>query len=98
MIAKRTKILSAVLVLILLAPANSAFASGSMGIGASGGMKLGQSVYIRKIVCKSCKFPSGLKDKDQISSALSMIDNGQIMLSELETDAVKNYISRLKGI
>jgi hypothetical protein len=96
MIANITKIITTTLVLIALAPTTSALASGSMGGGAMNGMKLGQSVYARKIVCKSCKFPEGLKSQEQKSSALSMIDAGEISLSELESTVVKNYISRLK--
>jgi hypothetical protein len=98
MIAKSLKILSAALALASLAPTNPAFASGSMGGGANSGMKLGQSVYARKIACKSCKFPGGLKGQDQVRSALSMIDNGQIALSAAEAKAVKDYITkRFKG-
>jgi hypothetical protein len=98
MIAKSLKILSVALALASLAPTTPAFASGSMGGGANSGMKLGQSVYARKIACKSCKFPGGLKGQDQVRSALSMIDNGQVALSAAEAKAVKDYITkRFKG-
>lgn len=98
MIAKSLKIGGAALVLLSVLPAAPALASGSMGGGANSGMKLGQSVYARKIACKSCKFPGGLKGQDQVRSAISMIDNGQIALSAAEAKSVKDYISkRFKG-
>jgi hypothetical protein len=98
MIAKSVKILSTALALASLAPIAPAIASGSMGGGTNSGMKLGQSVYARKIACKSCKFPGGLKGQDQVRSAISMIDNGQIALSAAEAKAVKDYINkRFKG-
>jgi hypothetical protein len=98
MIAKLMKTGSIALLLLSLTPTAPAFASGSMGGGASSGMKLGQSVYARKIACKSCKFPGGLKGQDQVRSALSMIDNGQIALSATESKAVRDYINkRFKG-
>jgi hypothetical protein len=98
MIANSLKLLSASIALLSITPLTPAFASGSMGSGASGGMKMGQSVYARKISCKSCKFPGGLKGRDQVSSAIAMIDNGQIALSAAEGKAVKDYISkRFKG-
>jgi hypothetical protein len=98
MITNMMKITSATLALVTLAAAGPVFASGSMGSSANTGMKLGQSVYARKIACKSCKFPGGLKGQGQVSSAISMIDNNQIMLSAAEAKAVKDYISkRFKG-
>jgi hypothetical protein len=98
MIAKALKVGAVTVALLSIMPIAPAIASGSMGGGASSGMKLGQSVYARKISCKSCKFPGGLKGAEQVSSALAMIDNGQIMLSAAERNAVKDYISkRFKG-
>lgn len=98
MFAKSLKIGGLALILLSVVPLAPAVASGSVGGGASSGMKLGQSVYARKIACKSCKFPGGLKGEDQVSSALSMIDNGQIVLSAAKAKAVKDYINkRFKG-
>jgi hypothetical protein len=98
MFTNMIKITSATLALVTLAAAGPVFASGSMGSSANSGMKLGQSVYARKIACKACKFPGGLKGQDQVRSAISMIDNNQIMLSAGEAKAVKDYISkRFKG-
>jgi hypothetical protein len=98
MIAKSVKVMGAALALASLASISPAVASGSMGGGASSGMKLGQSVYARKIACKSCKFPGGLKGQDQVRSALGMIDNGQIAMSSAEAKALKDYINkRFKG-
>jgi hypothetical protein len=98
MIANTLKLGGAVLALLSLTPLAPAIASGSMGGGASSGMKLGQSTYARKISCKSCKFPGGLKGQEQVNSAIAMIDNGQIALSAAERKAVKDYISkRFKG-
>jgi hypothetical protein len=98
MIAKPVKIGAITLALLSVMPLAPALASGSVGGGASSGMKLGQSVYARKISCKSCKFPGGLKGREQVTSAVSMIDSGQIALSAAESKAVKDYISkRFKG-
>jgi hypothetical protein len=94
MIAKALKVGAVALALLSIMPIAPAMASGSMGSGASSGMKLGQSVYARKISCKSCKFPGGLKGADQVRSALTMIDNGQITMSTAERQAVKNYINK----
>jgi hypothetical protein len=97
MIANTLKIGSIALALLTITTTTPATASGSMGSGASSGMKLGQSVYARKISCKSCKFPGGLK-ANQVRSAIDMIDNGQISLSAAEAKAVKDYINkRFKG-
>jgi hypothetical protein len=82
------------LALLGLAPLTAAHASGSMGGGASSGMKLGQSVYMRKIVCKKCKFAGGLKGQEQVSSAQAMIEGGQIALSGPERVAVQDYIAK----
>ncbi len=98
MVVNTLKIGCAVLALLSITPLAPAIASGSMGSGASSGMKLGQSTYARKISCKSCKFPGGLKNQEQVASAVAMIDNGQIALSAAERKAVKEYISkRFKG-
>jgi hypothetical protein len=98
MIAKSVRIGAVAVALLSTMPISPVLASGSMGSGASSGMKLGQSVYARKIACKSCKFPGGLKSKEQVFSALAMIDNGQIALSGAESKAVKEYINkRFKG-
>lgn len=98
MIIKALKVGAVTIALLSIMPIAPAIASGSMGSGASSGMKLGQSVYARKISCKSCKFPGGLKGQEQVTSALAMIDNGQIVLSATERTAVKDYISkRFKG-
>jgi hypothetical protein len=98
MIAKSVKIIGAALAFASLAPVTSAFASGSIGGGANNGMKQGQSVYARKIACKSCKFPGGIKSQEQARSAISMIDNGQIAMTASEAKAAKDYIAkRFKG-
>lgn len=98
MIAKALKVGAVTVALLSIMPIAPAIASGSMGSGASSGMKLGQSVYARKISCKNCKFPGGLKGQEQVTSALTMIDNGQIALSAAELKAVKDYITkRFKG-
>lgn len=98
MIATAVKIGAVAVALLSIMPITPVLASGSVGSGASSGMKLGQSVYARKISCKSCKFRGGLKGREQVSSALAMIDNGQIALSAAESKAVKDYISkRFKG-
>jgi hypothetical protein len=94
MIAKFAKTTSITLVLLSLVPVIPSMASGSMGTGASSGMKMGQSVYARKISCKNCKFPGGLKNAEQVNSALSMIDAGQIVLTAAESQAVKSYITK----
>lgn len=94
MIANTLKMGGIALALLTITPIAPAMASGSMGSGASSGMKLGQSVYARKISCKSCKFPGGLKGADQVRSALNMIDNGQIVMSTAERQAVKDYINK----
>ncbi len=98
MIANTLKLGGVALALLSITPLAPAIASGSIGSSASSGMKLGQSVYARKIACKSCKFPGGLKGQEQVTSAIAMIDNGQIALSAAESKAVKDYISkRFKG-
>lgn len=94
MISKQIKLGSVALTLLALAALSPAHASGSMGSGASGGMKLGQAVYGRKIACKKCRFPGGLKGQEQVSSAVAMIEGGQIALSAAERAAVQDYISK----
>lgn len=97
MIAKHVKTASVTVALLSLVPIAPVLASGSMGGGASSGMKMGQSVYARKIACKSCKYPGGVK-AGQARSAIDMIDNGQISLSAAEAKAAKDYITkRFKG-
>lgn len=85
--------------LVAVAPLASVHASGSIGGGAQSGMRLGQSVYARKIACNSCKFPGGLRDDAQVMSAKAMIESGEIMLSATEKRAVVAFINkRFKGM
>jgi hypothetical protein len=93
-IAKSMEITGASLVPVSLISTAPTLASGFMGDGVNSGMKLGQSVYGRKIACKSCKFPGGLKGQDQVRSAINMIDNGQTALSAAEAKAAKHYINK----
>lgn len=87
----------AALVAASLLPASAAFASGSVGGGASAS-RLGQTVYARKISCSGCPFAGGLKTPEQVRSATQMIDSGQIVMSDAERRAVKEYIvKRFKG-
>ncbi len=96
----RVMAVTAVTALVTAAPLASVQASGSIGGGgAQSAMRLGQSVYARKIACKNCKFPGGLRGDAQVMSAVAMIDSGQIALSAPEKRAVTSFINkRFKGM
>ncbi len=78
------------------APMTGALASGTVGGGnsAQNSARMGQSVYARKIVCKSCMFAGGLSTKESVKSAVMKIENGEIALSAAERAAVTTYINR----
>jgi hypothetical protein len=71
-----------------------AFASGSMGGGANSTAQFGQSVYMRKVACKNCAFPGGIRNADQATMALAKIESGEIALSDREKRAVTEFINR----
>jgi len=82
-------------------PMTSALASGTIGGGnsAQNSARMGQSVYARKIACRSCMFPGGLTTMDSVKSAMMKIENGEIALSASERAAVTSYINRrFKGM
>ncbi len=82
-------------------PMAGALASGTIGGGnsAQNSARMGQSVYARKIACKSCMFPGGLTTMDSVKSAMMKIENGEIALSASERTAVTSYINRrFKGM
>jgi len=77
-------------------PTTGALASGTIGGGnsAQNAARMGQSVYARKIVCKSCMFAGGLTTTESVKSAIMKIENGEIALSADERAAVTSYINR----
>lgn len=82
-------------------PVTGALASGTIGGGnsAQNSARMGQSVYARKIACRSCMFPGGLTSMDSVKSAMMKIENGEIALSAGERAAVTSYINRrFKGM
>lgn len=86
---------------LTIAPLSVALASGTIGGGnsAQNSARMGQSVYARKIACKSCMFPGGLTTMDSVKSAMMKIENGEIALSASERAAVTSYINRrFKGM
>lgn len=86
---------------LAVAPISGALASGTIGGGnsAQNSARLGQSVYARKIACKSCMFPGGLTSMESVKSALMKIESGAIALTANERAAVISYINRrFKGM
>jgi hypothetical protein len=82
-------------------PITGAMASGTIGGGnsAQNSARLGQSVYARKIACRSCMFPGGLTTMESVKSATMKIESGEIALSASERTAVTSYINRrFKGM
>lgn len=82
-------------------PVTGVLASGTIGGGnsAQNSARMGQSVYARKIACRSCMFPGGLTTMDSVKSAMMKIENGEIALSASERAAVTSYINRrFKGM
>ena len=79
---------------LAMAAGSPAIASGSMGSGAQSAAQHGQSVYMRKIACKSCAFPGGISNADQAAMALAKIESGEIALSMRDKRAVVDFINR----
>lgn len=79
---------------LAISAGSPAFASGSMGGGAQSSAQYGQSVYMRKVACKSCAFPGGVGNGDQAAMALAKIESGEIALSMREKRAVVDFINR----
>jgi hypothetical protein len=77
-------------------PMSGTLASGTIGGGNSvqNSARMGQSVYSRKIACRSCMFPGGLTSAETARAALMKIESGEIMLSTSERSAVTDYINR----
>jgi hypothetical protein len=81
---------------IFAMPVLDAWASGSVGAAASppNPYRNGQMVYARKVACKTCAFPGGLKDMESVKRALQQIQGGELGLSPEERSAVTDYINR----
>ncbi|MCJ2185812.1 hypothetical protein [Novosphingobium beihaiensis] len=76
-------------------PVSMAHASGSIGGGANQNpLRVGQGIYVKKIACKSCAYPGGLKSPQAVSEALGKISSGAIALSDSERKAVTAYINK----
>ena len=85
---------------IVAAPVSTAFASGTIGgssAAPNNAQRLGQAIYTRSIVCRTCAFPGGLTNKDMVAQAVAKIQSGEIALSAADKTAVLAYINRRFG-
>ena len=90
---------SAALVVALAAIcAPTAFASGSMGAGISGGpdaYAAGKSILYKQVVCRSCPYAGRAKDSGDAKSLRDTLNSAdsKVKLDGNEKDAVNTYLT-----
>ena len=83
-----------VAVAVLAAPGTWASGTVSAPGAAPNPYQAGQAVYARKVACKTCAYPGGLKGMDSVQEALQKIESGALSLTAEERTAVTAYINR----